>query len=176
MCPKLLEKQGFAGLWCCEDDQDDVCVRSRTGHVMTLGGCPVHWASKLQREVTSSTCESEHAALAQALRELIPMRRMLDVCLKTFESPEGANVNVKSKIFEDNNGAISMASTPQMSPRTKHIATKCHFVKQHFGTRRIADHPFVLEKIDTKEQKADIFTKGLVVVTFKCLRKLLCGF
>ena len=166
----------FAGLWNYEDDQDDVCVRSRTGYVMTLGGCPVHWASKLQQEVSLSTCESEYIALAQALRELIPMCRMLDTFKKAFSLPEGDNVNVKSKIFEDNNGAISMASTPQMSPRTKHIATKYHFVKQYFGTKCISDHPFVLEKIDTKEQKADIFTKGLDVITFKHLRKILCGY
>ena len=120
-------------------------------------------------------CESEYIALAQALRELIPMRRMLESYKKAFNLPEGDNVNVKSKIFEDNNGAISMASTPQMSPRTKHMATKYHFVKQHFGTKHIDDHPFILEKIDAKDQKADIFTKGLDVVTFKHLRKLLCG-
>jgi hypothetical protein len=41
----------FAGLWNYENDQDPVCVKSRTGDIMTLGGCPVQWSSKLQTKV-----------------------------------------------------------------------------------------------------------------------------
>ena len=41
----------FAGLLTHEDDQDPVCVKSKTGYVMTLGGCPLHWVSKLQTEL-----------------------------------------------------------------------------------------------------------------------------
>ena len=63
----------FAGLWGYEDDQDPVCVRSRTGHVMTLGDCPMHWTSKLQTEQALSTTEAEYIALAQSLREFISM-------------------------------------------------------------------------------------------------------
>ena len=37
----------FAGLWGYEDDQDPTCVRSRTGYIITIGGCPVLWSSKL---------------------------------------------------------------------------------------------------------------------------------
>ena len=141
---------------------------------MTLGGCPIHWASKLQTLVALSTCESEYIALAQALRELIPIRRLLE-SLASLHSTEGAQVLVKSTIFEDNNGAISMAQAPNMSPRTKHIATRYHFVKQYFGKHRIEHHPFVLEKIGTDDQKADIFTKGLDAKKFKALRLLLCN-
>ena len=31
----------FAGLWNYENDQDPVCVKSRTGYVITLGNSPV---------------------------------------------------------------------------------------------------------------------------------------
>ena len=40
---------------------------------------------------------------------------------------------------------------------------------------RVARHPFVLEKIDTDKQKADLFTKGFAAEKFKTLCKLLCG-
>ena len=83
---------------------------------------------------------------------------------------------VKSRIFEDNNGAISTATTPKMTPRTKHIAVKYHFVKNYFGRTRNPDHPFQLLKIDTKDQKADIFTKGLTEEGFLRIRKLLCNY
>ena len=142
---------------------------------MTLGGCPVHWASKLQTLVALSTCESEYIALAQALRDLIPIRRLLDSLNDSLHFSEGDQVLVKSTIFEDNNGAISMAQAPNLSPRTKHIATRYHFVKQYFGTHRVQHHPFVLQKIGTDDQKADIFTKGLDVKKFKALRLLLCN-
>jgi hypothetical protein len=164
----------FAGLWGYEDDQDPICVRSRTGYVMTMGNCPVHWSSKLQTEVALSTTEAEYIALAQALRELIPLRRGFEDMIKAFNLEKTHPVTVKSQIFEDNNGAISTASTPKMTPRTKHIAVKYHFVKQYFGKRRLNDHPFELLKIDTLLQKADIFTKGLNEVSFLRIRKLLC--
>jgi hypothetical protein len=50
----------FAGLWNYESDQDPVCVKSRTGYVMTLGGCPIQWNSKLHMaEIALSTMEAE---------------------------------------------------------------------------------------------------------------------
>ena len=33
----------FAGLWKHKDDQDSVFVKSSTGYVMTLVGCPLYW-------------------------------------------------------------------------------------------------------------------------------------
>ena len=166
----------FAGLWSYEVDQDPVCVKSCTGYVMTLGDCPVHWVSKLQQEISLSTLEAEYIALSQAMRELLPMRRLYDELMVTFnESTTKSIVTLKSTIFEDNNGAISTATSPKLTPRTKHIAVKYHFVKQFFGKQR-HDHPFELKKIDTTEQKADIFTKGLTTEVFLRLRKLLCNY
>ena len=67
----------FAGLWNHENDQDPVCVKSRSGYVMMLNGCPVHWVSKLQTEIALSTLESEYIALSTAMRELLPMRNFV---------------------------------------------------------------------------------------------------
>lgn len=168
----------FAGLWTYEDDQDPVCVKSHTGYVMTLGGCPVLWTSKLQTEISLSTLETEYIAMAQAMREFVPLCRMYEEMLTQFglASKRQASV-IQSKIFEDNNGCIFTAEAPKLSPRTKHIAIKYHFVRNYFNKNptNCMKHPFVLKKIDTLEQKADIFTKGLKADTFLILRKLLCG-
>jgi hypothetical protein len=67
----------FAGLWNYESDQDPVCVKSQTGYVMALGGCPIQWNSKPQTEIALSTTKAEYIALSQAMRELIPLRRLL---------------------------------------------------------------------------------------------------
>jgi hypothetical protein len=68
-------------------------------------------------------------------------------------------------VFEDNNGALELATAPKMRPRTKHIAIKYH----HF--RSSVDSGAVL--IDTKNQIADIFTKVLARIDFERLRVML---
>ena len=165
----------FAGLWTYEDDQDPVCVKSRTGYVITLGECPIHWCSKLQTEIALSTLEAEYIAMAQAMRDLVALRRAFVEMLNYFDIADDNDILVKSTIFEDNNGCISTAKAPKLTSRTKHIAIKYHFVRNFFSPYGVEDHPFVLEKIDTKLQKADNFTKGLNADTFTHLRKILCG-
>jgi hypothetical protein len=54
----------FAGLWRAEDPHDPHCVRSRTGYIIMLAGCPVIWSSKLQTLISQSTMEAEYIALS----------------------------------------------------------------------------------------------------------------
>ena len=161
----------FAGLWSHEDDQDPVSVKSRTGYVITLGGCPISWSSKLQTEIALSTTEAEFIALSQAMRELIPTRRLLLEVATTMHLGGNDKVAIKSTVFEDNNGAISTANAVKMTPRTKHIAVKYFFFKSHIGEGTGIE----LVKVDTLLQKADIFTKGMAPEKFVTMRKLLCG-
>jgi hypothetical protein len=126
----------------------------------------------MQTEVALSTTEAEYIALAQALREFIPMRHAFEDMIVAFDLTKEYPITVKSTIFEDNNGAISTATTPKMSSRTKHIGVKYHFVKDYFAKKRNPDHhPFDLKKIATEDQKADVFTKGLSEITFHRIRK-----
>jgi Reverse transcriptase (RNA-dependent DNA polymerase) len=67
----------FAGLWKQENDQDPLCVKSRTGFLITIGGCPLTWTSKLQSEIALSTMEAEYIALSQSMRELLPIRELV---------------------------------------------------------------------------------------------------
>jgi hypothetical protein len=161
----------FAGLYGVEDDQDPVCVKSRTGYCLTLGGCPLIWVSKLQTEIALSTTEAEYIALSQSLRDLIPMRRLLQEASQGLSLTVKKNAILYSKVFEDNNGALSIAQSPRMSPRTKHIAIKYH----HFCNSIGEEKGIILEKIDTTKQKADILTKGLPGDTHVSIRKLLMG-
>ena len=43
----LYADANFAGLFSVEDPDDPVCAKSRTGWLITLGGVPVTWSSKL---------------------------------------------------------------------------------------------------------------------------------
>ncbi|MGH3053588.1 MAG: reverse transcriptase domain-containing protein, partial [Gaiellaceae bacterium] len=159
----------FAGLWRYEDDQDPVCVRSRTGYVLIFGGCPLLWVSKLQTEIALSTTEAEYIALSQSMRDVLPMKRIISEVLTSY----GINLkgtNTHSTVFEDNNGALSLAHTPAMTPRTKHIGVKYHFFREHVRNGTIK-----LVKVESEKQKADIFTKGLGATKFADIRKQLMG-
>ncbi len=161
----------FAGLWNYEDDQDPVCVKSRTGYVITLGSCPMIWVSKLQTEIALSALEVEYIALSTAMRDLVPLRRLMkeigERCELDFVKP----AMVHSTIFEDNNGALGLATAPKLTPRTKHIGVKYHWFKSLIGK----EHGFEIVKVESRDQKADIFTKGLPAETFEHVRKILMG-
>ena len=57
----------FSGLWGYEDEQDPISVRSRTGFVLTLFGCPIIWQSKLQSEITLSSTAAEYVAFSMGM-------------------------------------------------------------------------------------------------------------
>ena len=72
-------------------------------------------------------------------------------------------------IYENNNGDIVVATSPRMTPTSKHISVKYHWFRQHVGKE------FVIWKIESENQKADIFTMGLQDEIFLSIMMLLCG-
>ena len=161
----------FAGLFGAEDSQNPICAKSRTGYVIFLANCPLMWVSKMQSEIASSTMESEYIALSQSMRDLIPVRRLLQLICDTVLTDQKENANIYSSVFEDNSGALQLARAPRITPRTKHYAIKYHFFREYVKQGQIK-----LFKIETTKQRADIFTKGLVQATiFETIRKLLMG-
>ena len=56
-----------------------------------------------------------------------------------------------SNIYEENNGAIVVATSPRMTPSSKHIAVKYHWFRQHVGKE------FLIRKIESENQKADMY-------------------
>jgi hypothetical protein len=57
-----------------------------------------------------------------------------------------------------------------MSPRTKHIAVKYHFFRE-----KVEKLEMQVVRIDSAENAADAFTKGLPEATFERLRKKIMG-
>ena len=161
----------FAGLYGYEDEQDPVSVRSRTGFTLTLFGCPIVWSSKLQSEITLSSTAAEYVAFSMAMRELLPMRALLEEVGSKLNLKFLKTSLVRSTVFEDNQGCLSLVNVPKMSPRNKYLALKYHFFRSEIGEEK----GVIAKYINTKEQKADIFTKGLPVAQFQHIRKLLIG-
>ena len=80
-------------------------------------------------------------------------------------------------IWEDNVGAMTLANLelPQMTPRSKAIGVHYHWFCQYVSQNQGEDGGIVIKKVDTKNQIADIFTKGLGRQMFERLRKMLAG-
>jgi hypothetical protein len=72
----------FAGLWPLEDYQDPSCVKSRTGFVICISNCPIIWSSKLQTDIALSTMEAECNALSMSMREVSPLKRLVQAVSK----------------------------------------------------------------------------------------------
>ena len=99
----------FAGQWNVENLEDPLCVKSWTGYVLLVGNCPVHWVSKLQSEISVSTMEAEYISLSTAMRDLIPLRTLVDE-VKDLIGASMLPCRTYSKVFEDNHGAPILAS------------------------------------------------------------------
>ena len=105
------------------------------------------------------------------MRELIPMRALLNEMGTKLNLDYVKTSVVRSTVFEDNQGCLSLVNVPKMSPRNKYLALKYHFFRSHIGEQK----GVVAKYISTDLQKADIFTKGLPPDKFKSIRKLLMG-
>ena len=70
--------------------------------------------------------EAEYIALSMAMRDLVPL------CMLVFEVKDlfGATslpCHTYSKVFEDIDGTLTLVTSPQLTPWSKHIAVKYHF-------------------------------------------------
>lgn len=163
----------FAGGWGFEDPNDPSCVRSRTGFLIEVMGCPVHWSSKLQTNISTSTMEAEYTALSMALRAAIPFMEVCRYVISKFRNPATSSlVTFKTTVHEDNMGALTLANLEpgRTTPRSKFYAIKFHWFRSWLKPKEIE-----IQYIDTKQQKADILTKSLTVSEFLRARKLTCG-
>jgi hypothetical protein len=149
---------------------DPSTAKSRTGYIISYGGCPVIWASKLQTEVVLSSTESEYVGLSESLRIAIVMMNLLRE-MKSFGIPiVKTTPTVFCKLFEDNAGAIHLAKVPKMRPRTRHINQKYHHFREWVKSGSIEILP-----IGTLDQPADLMTKPLDLASFVKHRYAIMG-
>jgi Reverse transcriptase (RNA-dependent DNA polymerase) len=182
----------FAGLFSVEDKQDPVGVKSRTGYIILYRDAPLLWVSKLQTQIALSTMEAEYVALSQSMRDLIPIREILKEIMKFIfvreptiqyrthskifeEIPLNSEIVPnqiipQSTVFEDNMACLKFACMPRITPRTKHIGIPYHWFRS-----KIENLEIIVERIDSGNQLADCFTKGLPPEPFKLARKRLLG-
>ena len=146
----------FSGNWDREETDDTDTARSRTGYVIAYAGCPITWTSKLQTQIALSTTEAEYIALSTATRDVIPLMELLQELQGQGFDYTTTTPTVHCKVFEDNSGAIEIATVHKFRPRTKHINVLYHHFRQYVVQGKISIHA-----VTSAEQRADVLTKSL---------------
>ncbi|GJV25205.1 retrovirus-related pol polyprotein from transposon TNT 1-94 [Tanacetum coccineum] len=123
--------------------------KSTSGGAQFLGEKLVSWSSKKQDCTELSTAEAEYVSLSACCAQVIWMRTQL--------TDYGYHFN-KILIYYDSKSAIAISCNPFQHSRTKHIAVRYHFIKEHVEKGTIE-----LYFVKTDYQLADLFTKALPV-------------
>jgi hypothetical protein len=149
---------------------DPNTARSRMGYIIMYGGCPMHWASKMQTQIALPSTEAEYIALSQAMREVLPIMWLMEEAHEHGVPVLNKPPKLLCKVFEYNAGAIEIAKVTKMRPRTKHLNIKYHHFREEEkkGTMTIYH-------VGTKKQIADILTKALDEGLFTNLRVKILG-
>jgi hypothetical protein len=123
---------------------------------MMLAGGVVAYSSKLQRTVALSSAEAVYMGLAHGTQEVLFLRELV----------KELGLSQKQTIIHvDNQAAQQMALNPVHHQRTKHIDVRYHFVRERVQTKEVE-----LQHISTKENLADIMTKGVTSSILNYLR------
>nr|GEZ37068.1 copia protein [Tanacetum cinerariifolium] len=129
--------------------------KSTSGGAQFLGEKLVSWSSKKQDCTVLSTAEAKYVSLSACCAQILWMRTQLTDYGFHFD---------KIPIYCDSKSAIAISCNPVQHSRTKHIAVRYHFIKEHVEKDTIE-----LYFVKTDYQLADIFTKALSADRFNYL-------
>nr|GEW94984.1 retrovirus-related Pol polyprotein from transposon TNT 1-94 [Tanacetum cinerariifolium] len=129
--------------------------KSTFGRAQFLGEKLVSWSSKKQDCTALSTAEAEYMSLSACCAQVLWIRTQL--------TDYGFHFN-KIPIYCDLKSTIAISCNPVQHSRTKHIAVRYHFIKEHIEKGTIE-----LYFVKTDYQLADLFTKALPADRFNYL-------
>ncbi|KAG2874244.1 hypothetical protein PC129_g17098 [Phytophthora cactorum] len=130
--------------------------RSVSGIMVLIGGAPVVFKSKYQCTVALSSAEAEYMALSLCTQEVLWARAML--------KDLGHGEVEATQVWEDNQGAIALASNAVYNARTKHVDIRHHFILEN-----VAKEVIKVDYVGTEDQLADMLMKGLGTKRLKYL-------
>ena len=115
----------------------------------------ISWHSRMQKVTASGTSEAEYVALSEVVKKVLFLRQVQE-----FMEP---SMRVDAvNVFEDNEGAIKLATNKQhVSRRTKHIYVKHHLVRDASDARKVR-----VANVRLGDQYADLLTKPLDMQKF----------
>ena len=128
--------------------------RSVSGAVLMLAKGAIRWHSRMQEVTASGTSEAEYVALSEVVKKALFLRQVQE-----FMEPL-IKVGAVNE-FEDNEGAIKLATNKHASCRTKHIDVKHHLVRDASDAQKVR-----VAYVRSEDQHADLLTKPLDIQKF----------
>jgi hypothetical protein len=139
--------------------EDRTHRKSTSGSICQVFGASVSWSSEKQDVVAILTTESEYYALAEMIREVNWLKELLKDFIILVQDP--------ISVFMDSQSCIKMVTNEKFSNRTKLIAVRFQFAKDHIHIGNVE-----LNYVPTEENIADMLTKPLAGTKIKYLREL----
>ena len=81
--------------------------------------------------------EAEYIALSTSMRSLLPLKSLVEEVASSLMNDPSFLTSTYSSVFEDNNGALILATSLRMTHRSKHIAVPYHFFREHVANGTI---------------------------------------
>nr|GEZ28279.1 Gag-Pol polyprotein [Tanacetum cinerariifolium] len=131
----------------CSQSSNHDGSKSTIGYVFTLYGGIVSWVSKLQSVVAMSTTEAEYVTAAQASKEAVWLKMLLE---------EIRHKQEKITLFCDNQSALYLARNLSFHSKTKHIRVQYHFVRE-----KVKEGIVDMHKIYTDDNVADYLMNAI---------------
>ena len=127
---------------------DTTTRRSRTGFLVYFNSALVHWMSKKQASVESSSFGSEFTAMKQCTECIGGLRHKLKMM--------GMSLNGPACIFGDNQSVLANTTIPDSTLKKKSQSTAHHFMREG-----VARDEWRTAHVNTHENPADLLTKPL---------------
>ena len=151
MPPNAPERRGKPVQINCFVDADHagnvVTRRSHTGILIVLNMGPIHWFSKRQNTVESSTLSSEFIALKAAVETIQALRYKLRMFGVPLDGP--------SQVFCDNEAVYKNTSDPTSTLKKRHQSVAYHLCREY-----VAAETILIYKEDGDTNLSDILTKS----------------
>lgn len=122
--------------------------KKTTGFLVKSGEFLISWKSNKQQTISRSSAEAEYRSLPAATTKVTWMLGLFSELKVSVKQP--------MDLFCYSKAALQIAANPIFYERTKHIEIDCHFVRDKIKERKIVTH-----HIGTKDQQANMLTKGL---------------
>jgi hypothetical protein len=134
-------------------------MKSTLGYCFSFGSSMFSWCSMKQDNVAQSTAGAEYPAATTSVNQVIWIRKILaDLHMNQLEP---------TKIYVDNQIAISIANNFVFHGRTKHFKIKLDFL------REAQKEEVTMLYCRTNDQIADVLTKAFSKANFEYLRSKL---
>ena len=133
--------------------RDKLTRRSVSGVLMLVNNIPIHWVSKRQATVETSTYGSELIATRIAIDLIIELRYKLRML--------GVPIKGPAKLLGDNMSVLINTTITSSPLKKKHLACSYHRVREAIAAGFVE-----YAHINSNQNVADIFTKPLTTQTF----------